>query len=229
MPPPIRLRRTRASAIASAGPTTREPIGGDGAVLGQRRPGGDVRVPDPGPVQVHADAGLVGPAAQGAQVIDREHRAAGEVVGVLHRDRGGADEERAHVGGVHLADRVEVDLAVRVRPGPAGDAGQGAVGTELGADDVRPRLAQDLLARTDQRRDREHVRHGAGRREQRGLVAEHRGHALLQLDDRGVLAVDVVTDLGVGHRAAHGGRRPGQGVRAEVDHVPSVAIRRSTP
>ncbi len=41
----------------------------------------------------------VGELAQVAQVRDRQHRAAGEVVGVLDRDRRGGHEERPHVGG----------------------------------------------------------------------------------------------------------------------------------
>ena len=109
IPPPIRLRRTRASAIASREPTTSEPDRGAqplgqadrhhvdaGAVRRERDAGGDVRVPDARAVEVDADADRVGPGrAAPARSVERQHRAAGEVVGVLDRDRGGADEERA--------------------------------------------------------------------------------------------------------------------------------------
>ena len=55
-------------------------------------------------------------------------------------------------------------------------------------------------------------------REQRGLVAEQPGDPLLERRDRRVLAVDVVADLGAGHRLAHRVGRAGEGVGAEVDH-----------
>ena len=84
IPPPSRLRRTRAWAIASADPASSEPTGapspldrqtrhdvGDRAVLRERRPGRDVRVPEPGTVEVHprrrrrrrTRAGRAGPGA----------------------------------------------------------------------------------------------------------------------------------------------------------------------
>ena len=57
----------------------------------------------------------VGELAQVAQVAERQHRAAGEVVGVLDRDRRGRHEERPHVRGEQALDRRQVDLAPRVR------------------------------------------------------------------------------------------------------------------
>ena len=159
IPPPIRLRLTRARSIASAradheradgcaealGEADGEHVG-DAAVVGQRRAGGDVGVPQPGAVEVDAGALGVGPGAQLAQVVDGEHRATGEVVGVLDRDRRRAHEERTHVGGVHRLDGGQVDLPARARPGAHRDAADRAVGTQLGARDVRRRLAQHLLA-----------------------------------------------------------------------------------
>ena len=47
----------------------------------------------------------VGQRPQLLEVGQRQHRPAGEVVGVLDRDRRRAHEERAHVGGVHPLDR----------------------------------------------------------------------------------------------------------------------------
>jgi hypothetical protein len=41
--------------------------------------------------------------------------------------------------------------------------------------------------------------------------------AALELDHGGVVAEDVVADLGFGHGAAHGGGGPGDRVAAEVD------------
>ena len=47
--------------------------------------------------------------------------------------------------------------------------------------------------------------------------AEQLGDALLQRADGGVLAVDVVADLGTRHGLAHLVGRPGDGVAAKVD------------
>ena len=48
------------------------------------------------------------------------------------------------------------------------------------------------------------VAHRAGGDEQAGLLAEQLRGAFLEGVDRRVVAEDVVADLGVGHRAAHG-------------------------
>ena len=52
-----------------------------------------------------------------------------------------------------------------------------------------------------------------------GLLAGQLGGALLERDDGGVVAEDVVADLGLGHRAAHRRRGLGDGVGAKVDEV----------
>ncbi len=86
------------------------------------------------------DADLVGPRRAAPQVRERQHRAAGEVVGVLDRDRGGAHEERAHVGREHRAAIAGRSTPpARVGPGAHRQAGVGAVGAELGAGDVGAR------------------------------------------------------------------------------------------
>ena len=62
------------------------------------------------------------------------------------------------------------------------------------------------------------------RDEQAGLLAEQLGGALLERDDGRVVAEDVVADLGLGHRAAHGGRRAGDGVAAQVDRAVGMSV-----
>ena len=166
------------------------------AVRRQRDAGGDVRVPDAGAVEVDADPDRVGVAAQPLEILDGEHRATGEVVGVLDRDRRGAHEERPHVGCEHRLDGLAVDLPPRVAPGAHREAGQGAVSAQLGTSDVRGGLAEHLLARLDQRRDGEDVGHRPGGREERVLLAEQRRDPSLQLGHGRVLAVHVVADLG---------------------------------
>ena len=185
IPPPIRLRRTRAWTMASADPASSEPTGapspldrqtrhdvGDRAVLSERGPGRHVRVPEPSAVEVHPGAGADRELAQVAQVLQRQHRPPGEVVRVLDRDRRGRHEERAHVRREHRGDRRQVDLPARVRPGAHGQAADSRVRTELGPGDVRRGLAEHLLPGRDQRADGQHVGHRAGRGEQRRLVAE---------------------------------------------------------
>ena len=61
-------------------------------VVGQRHPGGDVRVPQSGPVEVVAEAVLPAQPADRGELLDGLDRAAAEVVGVLHRDRRRRDQ-----------------------------------------------------------------------------------------------------------------------------------------
>ena len=150
---------------------------------------------------------------------------AGEVVGVLDRDRGGADEERPHVGGVHLL------RSPRGRSARAG-ARQVRMVSPVSAP-WAPSSARAMWAEAsqstswpgdDQRGDGQHVGHRAGGREERVLEAEQVGHPSLQGVDGGVLAVDVVAHLGLGHGTPHAGGGTGQGVGAQVDgHGPHAS------
>ena len=79
-------------------------------------------------------------------------------------------------------------------------------------------FAQKLVARLAVDADADLVAHRAGGDEQRRLLAEQVGDALLEPVDGGVFAEDVVADLGGGHGGAHGGRGAGDRVAAEVDH-----------
>src|SRR5204862_2039902 len=80
----------------------------------------------------------------------------------------------------------------------------------------------------------------AGGDEQPRLLAQELGGALLEGDDGGIVAEDVVADLGLGHGPAHLRRRLRDRVRAKVDdrHWPariarmgllSSAFRRTDP
>ena len=79
---------------------------------------------------------------------------------------------------------------------------------------VRILADDDLVARSGVRFERELVGHRPARNEQRRLGTDQRRDALFECLDRWVLAVDVVTDLRVGHRLAHRLRRTGHGVGA---------------
>ncbi len=76
----------------------------------------------------------------------------------------------------------------------------------------------------DEGADGEHVGHRPGGREERGLLAEQPGDPLLERADGGVLAVDVVADLGARHRGAHRLGGTGDGVAAEVDHASVLGV-----
>ncbi len=158
-----------------------------------------------------------------------QDRTAGEVVGVLDRHHPRLHEERAHVGCPHGPDRVDVDAAARVGPGAHGQPAVCAVRAELGAGDVRRRLAEHFRARPGAEPHREHVGHRPGGREQRSLLAEQAGDPLLELADRGVLAVHVVADRCGGHRRPHRVGGLGEGVGAEVDHGANLPPRPRPP
>jgi hypothetical protein len=59
----------------------------------------------------------------------------------------------------------------------------------------------------------------AGGHEQRRLLTQHRGDALLQRVDGRVVAEDVVSDFGGGHCRTHRRSGLGDGIAAEVDHA----------
>ncbi|MEZ5740010.1 MAG: hypothetical protein R3E68_11545 [Burkholderiaceae bacterium] len=65
------------------------------------------------------------------------------------------------------------------------DAGHQAGPPGLGAQHVRAVLGKQQVARLGMGLDRHQVAHRAGGQEQRGLLAEQRGHPLAERDDRG--------------------------------------------
>ena len=63
------------------------------------------------------------------------------------------------------------------------------------------------------------VAHRPGRDEQAGFLAEQPRSPFLECPDRGIVAEDIVPDLGVGHGAAHLGCWARYGVGAKIDHI----------
>jgi hypothetical protein len=114
-------------------------------------------------------------------------------------------------------DLGEVERAV----GPVGN-GLGLDGTEhrgaarLVAVAVRFLAENDLVAALAVAHQGREVGLGARGEEERRLEAEDLGRARLQAVDRGIVAEDVVPQLGLEHRAAHPGRRARDGIRAQV-------------
>ena len=139
-------------------------------------------------------------------------------MGVLDGDEAG--DRLVRIG--RIAEGV-LDV-VRVH-GPVRPVGQ-AADARPDDDRVAGRLVEDhvvlaardrLLATTEVRELGDEVAHRAGGHEQAGLLAEQLGGAGLEGLDGRVVLEDVVADLGLGHRAAHRGRRVGDGVAAQVD------------
>ena len=233
IPPPIRLRRTRASAIASAGPTISEPIGraealgeadrqhvGDRAVVRERDAGRDVGVPEPGAVEVDA-----GPRRSSAQARSARRSSSGST----------APPAKLWVFSTETA-------AVRTKNGPM----SGANSRRIGGRSTLPRgCGPGAHGEPGERRRGRRARRGrCGPRTRRAPPARARRAArtasTLAIDPVGVnsaaswpnspatrsssapdgrvLAVDVVADLGARHRRAHRVGRAGEGVGAEVDH-----------
>src|SRR5690606_33093918 len=89
-------------------------------------------------------------------------------------------------------------------------------GTRLVLVDVRAVRHDDLLTAPQVHGQRDLVAHRARGHEQRSLEAGHLGDRGFQPVDGGVLPVDVVAHLGLGHRTAHLRRGPGDRVAAEV-------------
>ena len=73
------------------------------------------------------------------------------------------------------------------------------------------------------------VRHHTGGDEECGRLPDPGREGLLERPHRRVLAVVVVADLGLGHGAPHGRRRPGDGVAAQVDAAAVHAVRLNGP
>ena len=85
-------------------------------------------------------------------------------------------------------------------------------------DDVRVTLGHEHVTGARVELERDLVRHRRGGQEERCLVPEQRGRALLQRGDRGILAPLLVADLGGCDRRAHAGGRTRRRVGAQVDH-----------
>ena len=143
-------------------------------------------------------------AASVVRVLDHDQRRLREMIvgrrAQLAREFAGV--EFAVVG---VGNRAEHDASQSRRA-----AGFVQIGVRLRADD---RLGPARAVR----QHRGQVAHRAARHQQRGLLAHHRRRHRLEPVDAGVLAVNVVTQLGARDRLAHLRRRQGYGVAAQID------------
>jgi hypothetical protein len=141
---------------------------------------------------------------------------------VLQADEPGRRVQQRPVGvpdGVDDPGEVHGAVGV-VGHGPGVHAAEGGDAAVLVDVDVGG-VAEDDLAAADVavREDGDEVGHGARGHEQRGLLAQERGHLRLEAARGGVRAQNVVVDVGRGHGGAHGVGRLGDRVRPEVHHV----------
>ena len=175
---------------------------------------------------MHAHALLAREARRLTQQVQRPDGTAAAIVGVL---QGQEALRQDHVGDAVAAgpaqggaQMVGLDQAVGAALDEAQrDAPQGRRRTPLVVGDVASGLGQDLVAGLGVEAQGELVAHGPAGDEECRLLAQDLGRAALERPDGGILAIDVVADLGRGHGGAHGGRRPGERVAPEVDHAGS--------
>ena len=144
------------------------------------------------------------------RVLEAQQLRAGEMAVVgLHGFLGRLE---IHHSGVVGGNRLGLDAAQHGCTSALVHVGVGVV-----ADDV-------LVAPLAVRQQPAQVRLGAARHIQGRRLAEQVGGVALELIDGGVVAPDVVADLGRGHRGTHAGRRTGNGVGAQVDHGAKPAM-----
>ena len=99
---------------------------------------------------------------------------------------------------------------------PESHSRQGRGGASLDVPRVDPGIAQDIVAGAGLEHDRQLVAHGSGGDENGGFLADHRRRLLLEGIGGGIVGVDVVADLGLGHGLAHLVGGPGDRVGSEI-------------
>ena len=217
--------------MKSRGPTTTEPTGQASAFDRQnvtesagpaRSVGldalGDDGVPEPGAVDVERDAVLLRDVRDGSGVLGRERLAHRVRMGVLDGDQAADRLVRVVRVAERGVDLGEVHGAVRpVLEGADAGADDHRMPGGLVDDEVVLATGDGLLAAREVSHLGDEVAHRAARHEQAGFLAEElRGPFLEGVDGR-VVTEHVISDLGLGHRAAHGRRRVRDGVAAQVD------------
>ena len=198
------LREVDPGAVDLAGPA----IGG--------HPRGDDGVEQAGAVEVDAQPVAVGQVDDLGVAVERPHRAAAEVVGLLEADQ----RRRRPVGVARLSAGGEVggrEHAALAAHGVDDGARHDADAAGLGAQHVTEVLHDHGVARRDVGGDADQVAHRPRRQEDGRLVPEPLGDLAAQRGHRRVAALLLVADLGVGHRPAHRRARPGLGVGVQVD------------
>ena len=230
--PPMIFRPRYARAMKSLVPQITEPTGAASPFetqnvtesaycaislrLDAQRDGG---VEDPGAVHVDRDVAAVGQLGDRLQLVQR-HRPA--VAGLLHPDQAGPGPVRV-VATDRPPDGVDVQAGALLGHGPKLGLGHAGGVRLLGVQGVAGLAADHLVAAPAPGQVGHQVALRAAGDVEAGLLAEQLGGLRLQGVDRGVLAVDVVADLGLEHGAPHLRRWQGNGVAPQVDDAHSAS------
>ena len=179
---------------------------------------------------MHCHAQWLGGLTKGANRLEGLDCATTEVVSVLHDNRLGRHLVGPRIR-LHQRQRSSrVEQAPRRPPGPGRDAGEDRRGTHLGTQHVSQLVGDEFLARPHVQADPQLVGHRPGRSEQARLLTKQVCDPILQRQNRRILAIDVVADLGRCHRHPHRDHRPGNRVRAQVHdsicHAESISATR---
>ena len=187
--------------------------------VGRSQAGGDARVHEPRAVQVDVQPVASRLGHDDAKVVERPDAPPAPVVRVLEAEdfRRGRVEIAGRVD--RLADLLDGEDPVFGRKSLHGQAGVDGRPAKLVAKDVRHGLRQHLVPGRREDPQRDLVRHRCGRQVDGLFLTEKLGPALLERDHRWILALLLVADDSVRHRLAHSGRRLGERVGAEVDHL----------
>jgi hypothetical protein len=165
---------------------------------------------------VHGQPELVRGGDRGGQLVERPDSPAGAAVRLLeHDDTRGLEPV---CGGDRLADLVGGDPP-RIPGQRAGDQARVNGGTACLEDqDVRALFGDQLPARPREDAQSDLVGHRRRRQEEGTLLPQELGRPPLELVDRRVLLLLLVTDLGLSHRRQHCRGRFRRRVGTEVDH-----------
>jgi hypothetical protein len=167
-------------------------------------------------VQLHAVG--IRQVAQLRQALQRPERSSPPVGRVLDRDQaatGGVRPARIDEGR-DLIDREDAPLAAHRPQQDVADDRSLALLRDVG---VGVLVEDDRLAAGAVDREGDHVAHGAGGEEERGVLAGQRRRQLLQLIHGGVFPPLFIPDRRRGHEGTHLSRRTSCGVTREVDHA----------
>ena len=176
----------------------------------------DRDIPQPRAVEKRRDLALARRRADALDFRLREDHPARAVVRVLDLDQRRRRIDDMVAGLARGDERLRREHAARADLGEL-DARVRCPRARLVPDRMAFRTDDDVVARPREHAQRDLIGHRSRRQPKRGLLAQQAGYAPLQLVRGRILPVLIVAHRRDGHRLAHGGRRPGDGIRAKVD------------
>ncbi len=179
---------------------------------------GDRGVEEAGAVEVGSEAERAGAAEDVRQPVEGPAAPAGRVVRVLEHEHRRPLVDPAGRRPRHALDLLRRDQSVLAHERLDHQARMERRAAELVHEHVAEALGDQHVPRAREEPQRDLVGHRGRRQEQRRLVPEKGSSALLEGSDGRILAHLLVADRRGCHRGEHRRRRPGHGVRAEIDH-----------